>query len=192
MQWRQPRFRPPRPPPALPLRDSRPPRPPAQHLAQPILRNRGPRPRPRPRPPRTRPGRAHCLRGWCSPRRLRRACPVSGLTPPGSATSLPREVVFRSACVKSLAVHSLCLPNPTPGCCLSPRCRFWPYLCRGTPSAGPTSRALSSSVLSPDPRTSAVLSSHACSAGVLMASLLLTPSAAGLSPRCRWHSGEST
>lgn len=86
------------------LRDPRPPRPSAQHLAQPILRNCGLRPLPRarpspsPRPPRTRPGRVRCRRGWCSPRRPRRACRVSGLTSPGGFRHLVSPgLVFRSA-----------------------------------------------------------------------------------------------
>lgn len=119
LQRPQPRFRPRRPPPAL--RDHRPPRPSAQQLAQPILRNCGlrprppppprARPRPRPRPPRTR-GRAQCLRGCCSPRRPRRACPVSGLASPvGSATSFPKKSRSDQCCGNLL--HA-CLPDPTP------------------------------------------------------------------------------
>lgn len=119
------RQQPPRRPPVL--RDPRPPRPAAPLLAQPILRNCGLRPPPRPppwarpspspRPPRTRPGRAPCLRGCCSPRRPRRACPVSGLASPGSA--LPPEAGADQRrppcpssrhCLRRAAVLSGCKP----------------------------------------------------------------------------------
>lgn len=120
LQRPQPRFRPRRPPPAL--RDHRPPRPSAQQLAQPILRNCGlrprppppprARPRPRPRPPRTR-GRAQCLRGCCSPRRPRRACPVSGLASSvRSAASFPKKSRSDRCCGKA-PLHA-CLPDPIP------------------------------------------------------------------------------